>query len=62
VLSEALQHSVSNLRKEAVIALGDIGDARAITHLERALHDSDPDVRKLAKLALTTIQMQGGAA
>ena len=28
--------------------------------LEKALGDSDPDVRKLAKLALTTIQMTGG--
>jgi HEAT repeat protein len=58
-LCEALQHSVSNLRKEAVIALGEIADARAITHLERALQDSDPDVRKLAKLALTSMQMNG---
>jgi hypothetical protein len=33
------------------------GDPRGITPLERALHDSDPDVRKLAKLALTSIQM-----
>jgi HEAT repeat protein len=61
-LSQALQHAVSNLRKEAVIALGEIGDARAITHLERALGDSDPDVRKLAKLALTSIQMHAGGA
>jgi HEAT repeat protein len=50
---------VSNLRKEAVIALGEVGDPRAITHLERALHDNDPDVRKLAKLALASIQMSG---
>ncbi|MDT4884626.1 hypothetical protein FQZ97_1207850 [compost metagenome] len=50
---------MSNLRKEAVIALGEIGDTRGIAPLERALKDSDPDVRKLAKLALTSIQMQG---
>jgi HEAT repeat protein len=62
VLCQALQHAASNLRKEAVIALGEIGDPRAITHLERALHDNDPDVRKLAKLALTSIQMSGAIA
>jgi HEAT repeat protein len=61
-LVEALIHPVSNLRKEAVIALGEIGDLRAITPLERTLRDPDPDVRKLSKLALTTIQMNGGAA
>jgi HEAT repeat protein len=53
---------MSNLRKEAAIALGEIGDPRAITPLEKALADSDPDVRKLAKLALTTMQMNGGTA
>jgi HEAT repeat protein len=61
-LCDALQHAMSNLRKEAAIALGEIGDPRAITPLEKALADSDPDVRKLAKLALTTMQMNGGAA
>ncbi|MBW8893250.1 MAG: HEAT repeat domain-containing protein, partial [Burkholderiales bacterium] len=42
--------------------LGEIGDPRAITPLERTLRDPDPDVRKLSKLALTTIQMNGSAA
>jgi HEAT repeat protein len=54
-LVASLTHSISNLRKEAVIALGEIGDTRAIAPLETALADPDPDVRKLARLALTTI-------
>jgi len=37
--------------------LGELRDARAIPPLEHALHDSDPDVRKLAKLALTQLNM-----
>ena len=61
-MCQALQHGISNLRKEAVIALGEVGDPRAITQLERALDDTDPDVRKLAKLALASIQMSGAIA
>jgi HEAT repeat protein len=59
-LCEALRHPMSNLRKEAVIALGEVADTRAISHLEQALGDSDPDVRKLSKLALATIYLNGG--
>ena len=62
VLSLASTHEMSNLRKESVIALGELGDVRAIPALERALKDSDPDVRKLAKLALTSIQMVATSA
>jgi HEAT repeat protein len=54
-LVESLTHSISNLRKESAIALGEIGDTRAIAPLEAALADPDPDVRKLARLALTAI-------
>jgi HEAT repeat protein len=46
---------MSNLRKETAIALGDIGDARAIKPLEGAMNDPDPDVRKIARLALARI-------
>jgi HEAT repeat protein len=68
LLVASLNHSISNLRKEAVIALGEIGDTRAIAPLEGALGDADPDVRKLARLALTAIglaqktRLEGGAA
>jgi HEAT repeat protein len=56
VLFVALTHEISNLRKEAAIALGEIGDLRAIPALEAALKDPDPDVRKLTQLALKNIQ------
>jgi HEAT repeat protein len=46
---------MSNLRKEAAIALGEIGDPKAIPALEEALKDPDPDVRKLTQLALKHI-------
>jgi HEAT repeat protein len=54
-LLEQLVHPMSNLRKETAIALGDIGDPRAIGPLEAALNDPDPDVRKIARLALARI-------
>ena len=41
--------------KDSAIALGEIGDAKAIPALEKARLDTDPDVRKLAQLALVTI-------
>src|SRR5260370_6682611 len=56
-ISAQLLHDVGNLRKEAVIALGEIGDIAAIPALETAGGDPDPDVRKLSKLALTSIQL-----
>jgi HEAT repeat protein len=52
---EALSHEVSNVRKESAIALGEIGDPKAIPALEKARLDADPDVRKLAQLALASI-------
>lgn len=55
LVAHALQHSSANLRKEAAVALGEIGDPSAIPALEAAGQDSDPDVRKLARLALTNI-------
>lgn len=50
-----LDHPSSNLRKETVISLGQIGDRRALPALEGAASDPDPDVRKLARLALETL-------
>lgn len=51
----ALGHSSANLRKEAAIALGEIGDPSARPALEAASEDHDPDVRKLARLALVQL-------
>jgi HEAT repeat protein len=52
VLIEALLHSAGNLRKEAAIALGEIGDPGAIDALKASNTDPDPEVRKAVRLAL----------
>jgi HEAT repeat protein len=51
-LIEALVHPAGNLRKEAAIALGEIGDAQAVAALNVAAGDPDPEVRKAVRLAL----------
>lgn len=50
-----LEHPLPNLRKEAAIALGELRRPEALPALERAAQDADPDVRKLARLALAAI-------
>lgn len=56
-LGETLaRHPISNLRKEAAIALGEIGDPTAMAFLEAAQFDTDPEVRKLAGMARTKLQ------
>ena len=52
VLGEALGSEVSNLRKEAAAALGEIAEPRAVARLERCADDPDPDVRKLVRWAI----------
>jgi HEAT repeat protein len=52
LLIEALVHPAGNLRKEAAIALGEIGDPDAGRALTAAGSDPDPEVRKAARLAL----------
>jgi HEAT repeat protein len=52
VLGEALGSEVSNLRKEAAAALGEIADPRALARLGRCIDDPDPDVRKLVRWAI----------
>jgi uncharacterized NAD(P)/FAD-binding protein YdhS/HEAT repeat protein len=51
-----LSHPESNVRKEAAAALGTIGHADGEPYLHRALNDRDADVRKLARLALQSIE------
>jgi FAD binding domain len=41
-----MEHPAANLRKEAALALGSIGDAAATEELCRARRDADPEVRK----------------
>ncbi len=53
-----LSHSISNVRKEAALALGEIGssdDAPTLSALEAAEADGDPEVRKAARIALRQI-------
>lgn len=42
---------VSNLRKEAAAALGEIADPRTLAVLEASAGDPDPDMRKLVRWA-----------
>jgi HEAT repeat protein len=61
-LLAALGHSISNLRKEAALALGEIGDAAALPNLEHAAHDPDPEVRKSVRLAIAQIGARPAAS
>ena len=55
-LGAALTHEVSNLRKEAAAALGEVTDPTALKFLEPAVGDPDPDVRKLVRWAIGRCQ------
>ena len=55
-LAQLVAHPLANVRKEAVIALGELRRPEALPALERAEQDADPDVRKLARLAMELIQ------
>jgi HEAT repeat protein len=55
-LGQCAAHPVSNLRKAAIAALGEIGDLGAVAYLQPALEDSDPDVRKIARWALSQLR------
>jgi HEAT repeat protein len=58
-LIDALSHSISNLRKEAALALGEIGVPEALPALEQIRDDRDPEVRKSARLAIAQIHAAG---
>jgi HEAT repeat protein len=51
-----LGHGIANLRKEAALALGELGEARALPALQAAEADSDPEVRKAVRIALAQLQ------
>ena len=54
----ALAHKISTLRKEAALALGEIGSPAALPALCEAENDPDPEVRKSVRLALQQIGAQ----
>ncbi|MFX1451738.1 MAG: HEAT repeat domain-containing protein [Promethearchaeota archaeon] len=51
-----LDSSDEKYREEAIISLGEIGDPRAITHLEKFLGDNSKSVRNLAKKSIELIK------
>ncbi|MNP39635.1 hypothetical protein D3C76_1332200 [compost metagenome] len=51
-----LGHGIANLRKEAALALGDLGDNAALPALRAAEADGDPEVRKAVRIALAQLQ------
>jgi HEAT repeat protein len=51
-----LTHAISNLRKEAALALGELCEPDALPALHAALQDGDPDVRKAARIAIQQIE------
>lgn len=55
-VAEMLTHPVSNVRKEAAMCLGEIGNPVAIASLRTALLDRDPDVKKVAAWAIAKLQ------
>ena len=55
-LSGLLSHSISNLRKEAALALGELGDRGLLPALQAAQGDPDPEVRKAIRIALQQIE------
>ena len=55
-LIETLGHRISNLRKEAALALGELNDSGAVAALQAAQDDGDPEVRKAVRIALSQLQ------
>jgi len=51
-----LSYNISNLRKEAAAALGEIKSAEALPFLTVAKKDVDPDVRKIVNWAIDQIE------
>ena len=56
IIAPALEHSISNLRKDAAAALGEIAHPDGLPYLERAADDIDPDVRKNVRWAIGQIR------
>jgi len=62
VLLVAVEDGDANVRQMALLALGEIGDARAGPRLERALADDRPEVRYQAVIAFARVAKDDGAA
>ena len=55
-LAPSLEHKISNLRKEAAAALGEIAHPDGLPYLVDVEDDPDPDVRKNIRWAIDQIQ------
>lgn len=55
-LAKCASNPISNLRKAAVAATGEIARPEGMPIVEEALNDNDPDVRKLARWAKAKIE------
>jgi len=55
VIAVLLTHAISNLRKEAALSLGELGDRASLPLLQAAATDPDPEVRKAVRIALAQI-------
>ena len=51
-----LDSSDEKYREEAIISLGEIGDKRALPHLEKFLEDDSKTLQKLSKKAIELIK------
>lgn len=52
ILLDMLESGDDSSRVASVYGLGEIADAKALTHLERALHDPNPTIRQRALMSL----------
>ncbi|NYH20044.1 HEAT repeat domain-containing protein [Paraburkholderia bryophila] len=55
-IAALLSNPISNLRKEAALALGELREPATLPALRDALNDADPDVRKAVRIALQQIE------
>jgi HEAT repeat protein len=61
-LGICISDPISNLRKAAIAALGEISHPDGLPYVAKALDDNDPDVRKLARWATEKIETASLAA
>jgi HEAT repeat protein len=59
-LIELLEHSLPQVKLQAVIGLGIIGERSAIPHLIRTLEDLEPNIRWDSAIALAKMQNNAG--
>jgi HEAT repeat protein len=62
ILLFAVEDENAHVRQMAISALGEIGDARAVQRLERALSDSRPEVRYQAVIAFARVAKDDSGA